>query len=344
MGNVEILYLSQEEVIQAGGLDMNLCLSAVEEAFRCHALGQTVVPPKAVLRWGGVETEETDGRINALPGYLGGSVNMAGIKWIGTSPGNKIKSGLPTASALIILNDRETKLPLVIMEGSIISAMRTGAVGGLAAKYLARKDSRVYGFIGAGTQARTQSMAAKLVWPAIERFIIYDIDIDRARAWGEEMKEKLGSPCDAMASGEAVVRGSDVFATVTNASEPFVKAEWIRPGQTEIHIGSHEDASDVLKRADKIVVDDLEQILHRNNQSLALAIAEGTIRKEAVGAELGEIIVGRKSGRDSDRQFIYFDAIGMGHEDVSFAARIYQNAKARGIGQMLPLWRNPIWV
>jgi len=148
-------------------------------------------------------SEETEGRINAMPAYLGGNVNLAGIKWVGSSPANPSRHNMPRASAVLILNDKETKLPLAIMEATIISAMRTGAVGGIAAKYLARKDSTTCGIIGAGVQARTQAMAVKVGLPGIKRFIVYDIDSDRASTWCEEMSEFFKS----VLRGHVVLRG-----------------------------------------------------------------------------------------------------------------------------------------
>lgn len=344
MSKIEVLYLSMNDVIEAGGLDMNVCIEAVEEALRCHSSGDTVCPEKVVVRWGDTISEETDGRINAMPAYLGGSVNLAGIKWVGSSPKNPAKHNLPRATALLILNDRETKIPVAIMEATLISAARTGAVGGVAARYLARKDSATYGLIGAGVQARTQAMAAKVGLPGLKRFIIYDIDPQRATAWCEDMKEPLGVPCEPMSSCESTVREADAFVTVTTASHPFIKSDWIRPGHTEIHMAGHEDELDVIRRADKIVVDDWNQVLHRGVQSICFAYHQGIITRQDIAAELGEIILGLKSGRDDDEQFIYFNAVGMGHEDIAFGARIYKAAKAKGIGQVLPLWDRPVWI
>lgn len=344
MAKVEVLYLSQEEVIEAGGLDMAMCIEAVEDALRCHARGDTVLPEKVVLRWGDEVSEETEGRINAMPAYLGGDVNLAGIKWVGSSPLNPGRHNLPRASAIQILNDRETKLPLAIIEGTIISAMRTGSVGGIAAKYLATKNSSTCGIFGAGVQARTQAMAVKVGLPGIERFIIYDLNQERASTWCKEMSEFLNVPCDPMPSCEATVREADLFVTVTTASHPFIKPEWIRPGHTEIHMANHEDELDVINRADKIVVDDWNQVLHRAVQSIYFAFKEGIISDSDIDAELGDVILGNKRGRDNDEQFVYFNAVGMGHEDIAFAARIYETAKMRGIGRMLTLWENPIWV
>jgi N-[(2S)-2-amino-2-carboxyethyl]-L-glutamate dehydrogenase len=213
MRKAEFIYLSQEDVVASGGLNMEKCMEAVEEALACHTRGDMVLPSKTVVRWGDPETEATRGRINAMPGFLGGRVNKVGIKWIGSSPLNPKTHNLPRASAILILNDPETKLPVAIMDSTIVSAMRTGAAGGVGMKYLARKDSRVMGMIGAGVQARTQAMAAKIVFPDLQKIIVADLLPERSRSWCKEMSKTLNIPCSPAKSAEEAIRKSDFFVT-----------------------------------------------------------------------------------------------------------------------------------
>jgi 2,3-diaminopropionate biosynthesis protein SbnB len=344
MSKVELLYLSQEDVVAAGGLNMGKCIEAVEEALTCHTKGDTVLPSKTVVRWGEAETEKTTGRINAMPAFLGGKVAKAGIKWIGSSPLNPQRHNLPRASGLLILNDPETKLPVAIMDSTVISAMRTGAAGGIGVKYLARKDSRVMGIIGAGVQARTQAMAAKVVFPRLERILVYDILPQRAEVWCQEMGKQLNIACQPATSPEGAVRESSFFVTVTTAHEPIVKATWIEAGHTFIHMAGYEDEVEVVKKADKIVVDSWTEIHHRGIQTLVLAYEQGMITEKDIDAEIGEIILGQKKGREADKEFIYYNTVGMGIEDIAFGAWILEEAKQKGIGTRLTLWNNPIWV
>jgi ornithine cyclodeaminase len=344
MAKVQFLYLSQEEVAAAGGLDMAKCLAAIEEAIVCHTRGDAVLPSKTVVRWGDAETEKTKGRINAMPGYLGGTVNKAGIKWIGSNPSNPKTHQLPRASGIVVLNDPETKLPLAIMDTAIISAMRTGAAGGVGMKYLARNNSRVMGIIGAGVQARTQAMAAKVVFPALEQVYIYDILPERSEAWCREMAPKLNVACRPAASAEEAVTASDFFVTVTTAHEPFVKAAWVKPGQTYIHMAGYEDEVAVVKRADKIVVDSWTEVEHRALQTVVMAVQQGVISEKDIYAEVGEIILGTKKGRERDDEFIYYNTVGMGIEDIAFASCVYEEARRKGVGAWMTLWENPIWV
>lgn len=344
MSSHEVLFLSQEDVIAAGGLDMPRCIEAVEEAMVCHSRGDVVMPSKTVLRWGDERSESTEGRINAMPAYLGGNVDMAGIKWLGSNPMNPQKYGLPRATGILILNDPDSKFPLAIMDSAIISAMRTGAAGGIGVKYLSRSDSRVMGIIGAGVQARTQAMAAAVVRPGLEKILIYDINRERAESWRQEMSDRLRIPCEAVRSAEEAVRDTDFFVTVTTAHEPIVKAAWIRAGQTFIHMAGYEDEPAIVQRADKIIVDSWVEIKHRALQTLYLAYEKGLIRDEDIHAEIGEIILGSKKGRENDHEFIYYNTVGMGIEDIAFGARIYRDAKEKNIGTRLTLWREPLWV
>ena len=133
---VEMLYLSQEDVIRCGGMSMEQAIQDLEEVFRLYDQGDYILPEKIVMKSSEPNAKEISGRINAMPGYIGGDFNMAGIKWIGGAPKNPFLHGLPRGSAVIVLNDPETKLPIAIMDGTLISAIRTGAVTGVCAKYM----------------------------------------------------------------------------------------------------------------------------------------------------------------------------------------------------------------
>ena len=162
----KVLFLSDKQVNSLAADSMPDVIHDMERVLTLYAEGDCIVPDKAVMRWGSTpEDENTYGRINAMGGYLGGEYNMAGIKWIGSGPQNW-KKGLPRASVTLILNDPDTKLPLCISDGTKISAMRTGAAGGCAVKYLAREKAEVMTIIGAGAQSRTQLQAELGVCPS----------------------------------------------------------------------------------------------------------------------------------------------------------------------------------
>ncbi len=340
----DFLYLSQRDVIRCGGQSMCDVMGDVETVLALHYEGDYILPPKVVLRWGDLDSEGGRGRINAMPGYVGGRVNIAGTKWVGSAPRNPVTYGLPRASALIVLNDPETMLPLAVMDGTVISAMRTGGMTGVAAKYLARSDATRVGIIGAGTQNRTQLMALKVALPQLRAVRVYDLSWERAEKFAEEVSDLLAVNVVLVATGEAAVSGADVIVTATTATKPVVRGEWIGEGCFYSHVGGYEADYAVVERADQIVVDHWDGIKHRGAQTLALMHREGLFTDDRIDAELGEIVTGNKCGRSRDDAFIYFNAVGMALDDLIVAKRVYDNAKRRGIGTMLPLWEQPAFI
>lgn len=340
---VEFLYLSQEDVIAAGGLDMKMAIKAVERAFKLLNERHVKIPNKIVMELPPGERER--GRMNALAAYVGGDWEVAGIKWIPSFPKNPYKHDLPRANALIILNDTQTGMPLAVMDGTLLSAMRTGAVGGIGAKYLAREDSEIVGFIGTGVQARTQAMAFKEVLPNLKEIRGYNPIKEKLLRDMEEIKELTGIDTTTTASPKNAVEKADVIMTATTANEPIVKNAWVKKGSLFVHIGSYvEEEYMVVQRSDKIVVDDWEIVKHRKTPILARMYNEGFIKDKDIYANLDEIVAGKKLGRENDNERIFFAPIGMPHEDIAIASMIYERAKKEGVGQILRLWTKPVWV
>lgn len=344
MRSVEFLYLSQEDVIAAGGLDMDGTLATVEEAFRLWGMGDVVQPTKSTIRWGPPPTENSRGRIIAMAAYVGGDVDTAGMKWIPSMPENPGKHGLPRACALIILSDPHTGLPLAVMDGTVISAMRTGAATGVAAKYLARQNSSVLALVGAGVQNRTQLLALCRTLPRLTEVRVFDLQRERARVFCAEMQDRVRPPLRVTGSAREAIEGADAFITATVSGEAYVEADWIRAGAFHGEISSWDTHLATLSVYDKIVVDDWGSIRHGGKHVSIRAIAAGVIPESRVYAELGNIVAGRKPGRQMEEERILFNPIGMPINDVSEATRIYRAAKTKRIGRVLPLWERPIWV
>lgn len=316
---------------------MKLAMEAIEHVFQCHASGDYVLPSKTVLRWGDPESEKTSGRINAMPGYIGGKYKMAGIKWIGSHPPN-VSRNLPRASAVVILNEFETKFPVAIMEGSVISAMRTGAVTGVATKYLSREDSFRVGVVGAGVLSRTHLMAVKTARPNIKEISLFDIDEARAESFAKSVGEELEVEIQVAKSAEETVRDTDIFFTATTTNAPIIKKEWMAEGSFYSQVAGYEAEEDALLQADKLIVDNWEEVLHRGLATPCVAIAKGLFKKEDLYAELRDIVSKKVPGRENDRERIFFNSVGMGIEDVAFGTEILKNAKEKGLGQRLPLF------
>ena len=338
---VNVLFLNNKAMEAAGVLDMSAAIQDVKNAYVLNKTGDVINPGKCVLRWGKtVEDENELGRINAMPGYLGGSYDMAGIKWIGSGPQN-YKKGLPRASVTMILNDPDTKLPVCIADGTQVSAMRTGASGGVAIDRLARKDAATMTICGCGAQAVTQLAAALLVRPTITTVYAYDIRPEAAERFAQNMMAAHpGVQVIPTADVEQAVRQSDIIDCVTLAFEPFIKGEWLRPGCFVMNMADFEVDYDCLRRSAKIVVDYWESIKHRMISTVALMWRDGLVKDEDIHAEMGQILNGKKPGRENDEEIIYFNAVGAGIMDIAVAARCYRNAQQTGDGMILPYWED----
>jgi ornithine cyclodeaminase/alanine dehydrogenase-like protein (mu-crystallin family) len=225
MSGVEFTYLSQEDVIAAGGLDMRMMINIVEKIFQLFNEGKVVMPNKIVMPLPPGERER--GRMNALAAYIGGDWEVAGVKWIPGFPSNPYTRNLPRANALIVLSDTSTGMPRAVMDGTLLSAMRTGAVAGVAAKYLARKDSQIVALIGMGVQARTQAMALKETLPHLEEIRGYSRTKDKADKVAKEIRELTGIRTRVFNSPGDACEDADIIDTVTYADEPIVKNAWI---------------------------------------------------------------------------------------------------------------------
>lgn len=337
--NIKTLFLNNKAMQEVGVLDMNATIADVEKVYTINEAGDVISPGKCVLRWGKTpEDENIYGRINAMPGYIGGEFGMAGIKWIGSGPQN-YKKGLPRASVTVILNDPETKLPVCFADGTAVSTMRTGASGGVAIKLLARKDASVMTICGAGAQAPTQLEAALIARPSIKKLYIYDIKPENAQRFKDIVNKKYPQ-IEAIPTSdiENAAKDSDIIDCVTLASEPFIKGEWLKKGSLVMNMADFEVDYECVKRADKLVCDFWESIKHRMISTVALMWRDGMIKDEDIHAELGEILAGKKSGRENDDEIIYFNAVGAGILDIAITARCYKRAMEKGIGKSLDYW------
>lgn len=339
MSKVEVLFLNNKAMEETGVLDMQKAIKDVEAVYMLNAKGEVISPGKCVVRWGKtVEDENVLGRINAMPGYVGGEYDMAGIKWIGSGPMN-YKKGLPRASVTVILNDPDTKLPVCIADGTAVSTMRTGASGGVAIKLLAKSNASVMTICGAGAQAPTQLEAALIARPTINKLFVYDIKLENAQRFVNFVNEKYPQ-INAIATLdiESATKESDIIDCVTLASEPFIKGAWLKKGALVMNMADYEVDNDCVKKADKIVVDYWEGIKHRMISTVALMWKDGLVQDSDIHAELGQILCGFKTPRENDDEIIYFNAVGAGILDIAVVARCYLTAKENGKGIVLPFW------
>lgn len=337
----DLIFLNNKAMDELGVSDMKAVMHDVERVYVLNRAGDVIAPGKCVMRWGKTpEDENVYGRINAMPGYIGGEYDMAGIKWIGSGPQN-YKKGLPRASVTIILNDPDTKLPICVADGTKVSTMRTGASGGVAVKLLAKSNAEVMTICGAGAQAPTQLEASLIARPSIKKLFVYDIVLANAERFAKATKEKYPDlEVIPTLDIESASRQSDIIDCVTLASEPFIKGEWLKKGALVMNMADLEVDYDCVRRASKIVVDYWENIKHRMISTVAYMWRDGLIKDEDIHAELGEILNGSKSPRENDDEIIYFNAVGAGILDIAVTARCYKTALETGKGIKLPYWED----
>ena len=329
-----LLYLSRADVAAAAGPGSSLFVAAVTDAFARHARGQTVQPLKPYLRW------RPDGhiadRIIAMPAYVGGERPTAGIKWIGSKHDNPERAGVERASALIVLNDPDTHEPVAVMEGALISAARTAAVTAVAARHLALPGFRSLTCVGCGPIGRHQVTTLVERFPSVETVWLYDLKETAAVALAEALgaaqpKVEVRIAADA----ETAVRAGEVIVTATVADRPWLPAAWLRPGSFLSNVSIMDAGRDVFLSADKVVVDDWEQC-NREGKVIHQLTTEGSFSRERLHAELGQIVIGDRPGRERDDEVILLNSMGMAAIDVACAKAIYDRARRAKIGTWLP--------
>ena len=338
--NESLLFLNNKAMRELGAEDLPAVIHDVERAYQLVDEGDCIAPGKCVMRWGKTpEDENIYGRINAMPGFLGGEYNMAGIKWIGSGPQN-YKVGLPRASVTLILNDPDTKLPKAVCDGTMVSAYRTGASGGVAIRLLAKSDASTLLICGAGAQGRTQLQAAMMMRP-IKTLYVYDIRKEASLKFKEDAEKKFPElEVIVIDTPEEGAVKADIIICVTLAATPIIEGKWLKKGALLMNMADFEATYDCVERADKVVVDFWENIKHRMISTVALMWKDGLFKDEDLHAELGQILNGKKCGRENDDEIIYFNAVGAGILDIAVAIRCYRKALAEKKGTELLYWED----
>jgi len=328
---VALTYLSQEDLLKAGCLDIGLAMSVSEQALLAYERGAVLFPEKIVQ----IFNHATQDRINCLPATLLDD-KICGVKWVSVFPNNPDKHRKQNLSAIFILSEIATGLPVAVMAGTLASNLRVASVGGIAAKHLAVGDAEVIGFIGAGEQAKMHLLAMKYVRPSLKQCRIASRTAIEEQIFLEQMSP-LYPDMEFVATqtnAKAAMDGADILVTATSAQAPLLKADWVKPGAFYSHIGGWEDEYAVAEQADKIVCDNWETVTHRT-QTLSRMYKEGLITEHDIHADLHELVSTQKPGRESDRERIYFNAVGLAYIDVAIANAMYQRAIDAGVGSPL---------
>jgi len=314
-------------------LKMEEAVARVEEAFRLKALGRVRMPPKLY-----VDLPEYGGDVRCMPVYVE-DWGVVCVKVVNSHPGNPERYGLRSVMAVVELIDPSTGAPLALMDGTLLTDLRTGAAGAVAAKYLARQGVERVGLIGAGRQARTQLQGLLSVHPSISEVKVFDTASPKAEGLAREAREKHGVKAVAVGSPREAVVDMDVVVTATPSRRPIVMDEWVAPG-THLNCigadapGKQEVDPRVLLRA-KLVVDDVEQAVHGGEPNVP--IAQGLMSRDRIYAELGEIVAGLKPGRAASDEVTVFSSTGLAVQDAAVAKLAYEKALKAGLGSFIDL-------
>jgi 2,3-diaminopropionate biosynthesis protein SbnB len=335
-GDPRVLYLSRTDIGALGGAQSDLYVQALRNALTAHAAGKTVQPLKPYLRTNATEGHIAD-RIIAMPAHIS-EPGISGLKWIGSKHDNPDAVGLERASAVIVLNDPRTNYPIGILEGSLISAWRTAAVTCLAAEHLAREDFSDVTLVGCGVIGRTQITALLEQFEQINSIHLFDVRPDAARELAELVRAQRGDVAVRIAdSAEEAVRMGEIVVACTVTDRPYMQFAWLRPGTLVCNVSIMDVDKDVFLGADKVIVDDWDQS-NREKKLINQLVLDGSFSREQLHAELGEVLSGRRPGRERDDEIILLNPMGIAVEDIACAAELYLRAKRQGIGTWLDLY------
>ena len=337
--NPEILFLKQEDVIKAGLLDMKQILAVTEKTYAMLGQGLIKNPPKTNTSI--PDKENWQSFFNAMPCYIGGDVNIGGIKWAAESKKNATIPGIPYGIDISILSDPETVLPFCILDGTLITAMRTSAVGGVLAKYAAPSNATTATLVGAGVIGRTMVSAIHEALPQIKTMYLCDLDVAKAEEIAQEYSEKLGVEIIPTSDSKGSALKSQLIVGETTARTPIIDKSWLTPGCGLVTMHSGEVCEEVFLSADGVAADYWTQ-LKKHVNPLAKLTQEGKL-DEANIIDLSELVLGEKKLRTSDDQFVAAASMGLGALDIMIAYQMYLNACEKGIGTKVNLWDKPLW-
>ena len=322
---MQIRILSADDVRASVG--MPAAIDAMREAFAALSAGEVTVPVRLAL-----ETEH--GVSLFMPAHLRNSGD-AGAKVVSVNPGN-VARGLPAIHAVVLVLDVLTGRPTALIDGTWLTALRTGAVGGLAADLLARRDAKTVALFGAGVQARTQLEAVRCVREIAEVRVVSrgGASADRLVA---ELEDVLGVRVD---DANEAIAGADIIIAATNSSTPVFDGSRVEPGTHVTGVGSftlhmREVDAALVSRA-RVIVDQREAVMGEAGDIVG-AIRDGVVDETIIVAEIGEVVLGRVPGRTADTDITFFKSVGNAVQDVAVAARVLAAAEAEGRGVVVEL-------
>lgn len=369
---IDLLYLNEDDMIAAGVKDMEGCVEAMEEMFKLMKIGDyrmggangnshgcMVMFPES-SPFPEMPVDGPDRRFMAMPAYLGGKFDMAGMKWYGSNAENK-KKGLPRSILTLILNDKDTGAPLAFMSANILSAYRTGAVPGVGFKYFAKENAETIGIVGPGVMSKTALAAAIAVRPSIKTV--------KVKGRGQASLNKFMKHVEdtypevtvyAVDTIEEAVRDSDIVSVSTSSPTgdpeqyPYIAEEWIKPGAIiESTAALRFDDDFIINRA-RTVTDNIklyeaweEEMKPDAYNTIPIPavrvedlIAQGKMKAEQID-DLGDVLLGKIPVHRKEDEVVIYSVGGMPVEDIAWGSMVYRNALKKGIGKKLNLWETP---
>lgn len=322
----KLLYLSQKDVSDTG-LSMDRIIDVVEKGFVEMGNGRVEMPPKP-----GVHPGEGDNFIHAMPAYIP-AMNSAGVKWVSGYPGNPEK-GLPYINGLLIYNETQTGIPLAVMDCSWITAMRTAAASAVSAKYLARPESSTIGILACGVQGHTNLEAMNVLFD-LKTVYAFDTIPEQAQALAAYGRETLGLNVEIVTDPKRAVTGCDIVVTsgpILKKPHETIRSGWVDEGAFVSCVDFDSFFSrNALNQADKWTTDNLAQYNHYKDS------VGFFIDCPDIDAELGELVTGKKQGRQNDKERTFAANLGLAMEDMAVCPLIFDLAKEKNIGTWLEL-------
>ncbi|MFY4777118.1 cyclodeaminase [Metabacillus sp. RGM 3146] len=322
-----MLIFTEQELKQYVKLNLE-AITTVEDGFTKLANNEVKMPP--IMR---VDVQDQNGEVDVKTAYVKGK-DMFAIK-VSSGFFNNYNLGLPSGNGLMILISTQTGIPqALLLDNGYLTEVRTAAAGAIAAKYLSRNNIGTAGVIGAGSQARFQIRALKLVRD-FKKILVFARSANRAKKYAEEMEDEIGIEVQVAESAEQVVRNSDLVITTTPANKPIIKAEWLHPGLHITAMGSdaehkQEIEAEVLARADKLVCDSIAQCAQLGE--LHHALDSGVLTKNSFITEIGQLTSKELIGRENEEQITVCDLTGTGVQDTAIALFAYNEMVKRNLG------------
>ena len=323
---MKVLVLSSSQIKQL--LPIVDCIELMADALSALARDEVHQPLRTIIR-----PPNARGLLGLMPAYRSGERGAFGLKAICVFPENP-SQGKDAHQGAVTLFSRETGELLALMNASEITAIRTAAVSAVATRLLAREDAHELAIIGAGVQARTHLTALASV-RAIKRARVCARNFDHAQRLAEEVQPNFSFPIEPVRNNEEAVGGADIIVTATSSLEPVINKEWVSSGSHINAIGTHSPNSREIDSATmaaaRIFADRRESVLNESGDYL-LAAKEGVVTPESIVGEIGEILVGKVSGRTSESEITLFKSLGLAIEDVASADYLYRKALAENFG------------